>query len=93
MSASRKIASVGLRIRRGRSYHGLALNVEMDLEPFARINPCGYAGLQMTQLSELGGPASVREVSEALAPQLLRALGFERAGGAIRARPAPGCRT
>ncbi len=52
----RKIASVGLRIRRGRSYHGLALNVAMDLEPFARINPCGYAGLQMTQLSELGGP-------------------------------------
>jgi lipoyl(octanoyl) transferase len=72
----RKIASVGLRIRRGRSYHGLALNVAMDLEPFARINPCGYAGLQMTQLSELGGPASVREVSETLAPQLLRALGF-----------------
>ncbi|MBK7904472.1 MAG: lipoyl(octanoyl) transferase LipB [Proteobacteria bacterium] len=73
----RKIASIGLRIRRNRSYHGLALNVAMDLEPFARINPCGYAGLQMTQLSELGGPASVREVSEALAPQLLRALGFK----------------
>jgi lipoyl(octanoyl) transferase len=73
---ARKVASVGLRIRRGRSYHGLALNVAMDLEPFARINPCGYAGLQMTQLSELGGPANVREVSEALAPQLLRALGF-----------------
>jgi lipoyl(octanoyl) transferase len=73
----RKVASVGLRIRRGRSYHGLALNVAMDLEPFARINPCGYAGLQMTQLSELGGPAGVREVGEALAPQLLRALGFD----------------
>jgi lipoyl(octanoyl) transferase len=72
----RKLASVGLRIRRGRSYHGLALNVAMDLEPFARINPCGYAGLQMTQLSELGGPASVRAVGEALAPQLLHALGF-----------------
>jgi lipoyl(octanoyl) transferase len=72
----RKLASVGLRIRRGRSYHGLALNVAMDLEPFARINPCGYAGLQMTQLGDLGGPASVREAGEALAPQLLRALGF-----------------
>jgi len=72
----RKLASVGLRIRRGRCYHGLALNVAMDLEPFARINPCGYAGLQMTQLSELGGPASVRAVGEALAPQLLHALGF-----------------
>ena len=57
----RKIASIGLRIRRGRSYHGLALNVAMDLEPFARINPCGYAGLQMTQVSELGGPSSVRD--------------------------------
>lgn len=75
----RKIASVGLRIRRGRSYHGLALNVAMDLEPFARINPCGYAGLQMTQVSGLGGPSSVREVGETMAPQLLRSLGFERA--------------
>lgn len=74
----RKIASVGLRIRRGRSYHGLALNVAMDLEPFARINPCGYAGLQMTQVSELGGPSAVRTVGEALAPHLLHALGYER---------------
>ena len=77
--ASRKIASVGLRIRRGRSYHGLALNVAMDLEPFARINPCGYAGLQMTQVSDLGGPSSVRAVAEALAPRLLHSLGFEQA--------------
>jgi lipoyl(octanoyl) transferase len=78
----RKIASVGLRIRRNRSYHGVALNVAMDLEPFARINPCGYAGLQMTQVSELGGPSSVRTVGEALAPHLLRSLGFERAASA-----------
>jgi len=77
--ASRKIASVGLRIRRGRSYHGLALNVAMDLEPFARINPCGYAGLQMTQVSDLGGPSSVRAVGEALAPHLLHSLGFGQA--------------
>ena len=75
----RKIASVGLRIRRGRSYHGLALNVAMDLEPFARINPCGYAGLEMTQVSGLGGPSSVRDVGETMAPHLLRSLGFERA--------------
>ena len=47
----RKIASLGLRIRKGCSYHGFALNVDMDLEPFSRINPCGYAGLQMTQVS------------------------------------------
>jgi lipoyl(octanoyl) transferase len=59
----RKLASVGLRIRRGGSYHGLALNVRMDLAPFARINPCGYAGLQMTQLSELGGPGDVAAVA------------------------------
>ncbi|MGA3158658.1 MAG: lipoyl(octanoyl) transferase LipB [Steroidobacteraceae bacterium] len=56
----RKLASVGLRIRRGGSYHGLALNVDMDLAPFGRINPCGYAGLQMTQLSMLGVPREVR---------------------------------
>ena len=71
----RKVASIGLRIRRGRSYHGLALNVAMDLEPFRRINPCGYAGLEMTQVGALGGPADVRAVAEALAPHLLEALG------------------
>jgi lipoyl(octanoyl) transferase len=72
----RKIASVGLRIRRGCSYHGLALNVAMDLEPFRRINPCGYAGLEMTQLSELGGPNDLGVVADALAPRLLAALGL-----------------
>jgi len=71
---NQKLASIGLRIRRGRSYHGLALNVAADLEPFARINPCGYAGLQMTQTSALGGPGDVREVAAALAPHLLREL-------------------
>ena len=65
----RKIASVGLRIRRGASYHGLAFNVNMELEPFQRINPCGYAGLQMTQLAELGLPnATVEETGRAFAP-------------------------
>ncbi|MFO1392994.1 MAG: lipoyl(octanoyl) transferase LipB [Steroidobacteraceae bacterium] len=70
----RKIASVGLRIRHARSYHGLALNVAMDLAPFRRINPCGYAGLEMTQVSELGGPADLKVVAAALAPRLLEAL-------------------
>jgi lipoic acid synthetase len=71
----RKIASVGLRIRRGASYHGLAFNVNMDLEPFQRINPCGYAGLQMTQLADLGHTgASVESVGEAFAPFLTGAL-------------------
>ena len=73
--AGRKLASIGLRIRKGCSYHGLALNVAMDLEPFRRINPCGYAGLEMTQVSELGGPADLRAVADALAPRLLESLG------------------
>jgi len=72
----RKIASVGLRIRRGCSYHGLALNVAMDLEPFRRINPCGYAGLEMTQVGDLGGPADLGEVADVLAPRLLTELGL-----------------
>jgi lipoyl(octanoyl) transferase len=63
-----KLASVGLRIRRGGSYHGLAFNINMDLEPFRRINPCGYAGLAMTQLSELGGPDDVTQVASEFAP-------------------------
>jgi len=72
----RKLASVGVRVRRMGSYHGLALNVALDLEPFARINPCGYPGLAMTQLKDLGGPATVGECQEALEPLLLAALGF-----------------
>ncbi len=67
---TRKLGSIGLRVSRGCSYHGLSLNVAMDLEPFSRINPCGYAGLRMTQLSALGGPDQV----EAVAKDLERAL-------------------
>ena len=74
----RKLASIGLRIRRGRSYHGLSLNVAMDLEPFRRINPCGYAGLEMTQVGDLGGPADVESVAAALAPRLLESLGLRQ---------------
>ena len=73
----RKLASVGVRVRRGGSYHGLALNVALDLEPFSRINPCGYQGLEMTQLSALGGPASVAACAAALEPHLRRALRLE----------------
>jgi lipoyl(octanoyl) transferase len=79
--AGRKLASLGVRVRRGGSYHGLALNVALDLAPFRSINPCGYAGLEMTQLSELGGPRSVPECAAALEPHLLRALHL-RAGTA-----------
>jgi lipoyl(octanoyl) transferase len=74
--AGRKLASIGLRIRKGCSYHGLALNVAMDLEPFRRINPCGYAGLEMTQASDLGGPGDLRVMADALAPRLLESLGL-----------------
>lgn len=69
-----KLASVGLRIRRGGSYHGLALNVNMNLAPFQRINPCGYAGLEMTQLAALGGPADVEQMGREFAPLLLEQL-------------------
>jgi len=74
--AGAKIASLGLRIRNGRSFHGLALNVDMDLEPFRRINPCGYAGLAMTQLRDLAGPVDITEVAGRLGEQLIQRLGY-----------------
>lgn len=71
-----KIASLGLRIRRGCSFHGLALNVAMDLEPFKRINPCGYQGLRMTQLAdETDHATSVQQAGTALARILASRLG------------------
>ena len=57
--AGAKVASLGLRVKRGCSYHGLSLNVNMDLEPFTRINPCGLTGMEVVQVSDLGGPADV----------------------------------
>ncbi len=73
-----KIASLGLRIRRGASYHGVALNVDADLSPFARINPCGYAGMAMTRLADLvREPLSVEQVGMSLARSLARELGRE----------------
>ena len=71
-----KIASLGLRIRQGRSYHGLSLNVDMDLEPFTRINPCGYPGLRVTQLRDLGVPLTPAAAAEQLLPILGRQLGY-----------------
>jgi lipoyl(octanoyl) transferase len=69
-----KLASVGIRVRRGSSYHGIALNVRNDLEPFGRINPCGYAGLEMTRLADLCAVTEVRTAEEGLLPHLLRDL-------------------
>ena len=74
-----KIGSLGLRVRRGRSYHGLALNVAMDLEPFSRINPCGHQGQRMTQLRDLGGPGDVASVGDDLVVHLCRRLGYASA--------------
>ena len=73
----KKIASLGLRIRRGCSFHGLALNVDMDLQPFQRINPCGYAGMQMTQLREqTQQPIELSEVSVRLRDALVSHLKY-----------------
>ena len=79
----RKIASLGLRVRRGCSYHGLALNVDMDLEPFARINPCGLLGMQVTQLSDLAEVESVHQVRERLLTALSATYGLNLTVGAI----------
>jgi len=72
--AGDKLASVGLRIRRGSSFHGMALNVDVDLEPFSRINPCGYAELQMTDLKRLGVNLELEESSQKLLPHFLAHL-------------------
>jgi len=72
-----KIASLGLRIRNGRSFHGLALNVDMDLQPFQRINPCGYAGMAMTQLADqVAEPVDISDVSARLREQLVKHLDY-----------------
>lgn len=71
-----KIASLGLRIRRGCSFHGLALNVDLDLTPFTHINPCGYAGLAMTSTALLGGPRHVAEAEPLLLAELTRRLDY-----------------
>ena len=73
--AGAKIASLGLRVRRHCSYHGLALNVDLDLEPFSRINPCGYPGLAVTRLIDLGVALSLDRLAEELAARLAARLG------------------
>jgi len=72
--ADAKVAALGLRLRNGMSYHGLALNVDLDLEPFLRINPCGYAGLRVTRLADLGVALDCAAVLALFLPHLARAL-------------------
>jgi lipoyl(octanoyl) transferase len=72
----RKIASIGLKVRKGRCYHGLSLNVAMDLSPFAMINPCGYAGLEMTQLSDFGCDTSVERAGVEMVSALCGLLDY-----------------
>ena len=79
-----KIAALGIRVRHGRSFHGLAFNIDMDLEPFARINPCGYAGLRVTSMLDLGGPSGMDAVKPVLLGELARQFGL-----APHAAPAP----
>ncbi|EHA1125946.1 lipoyl(octanoyl) transferase LipB [Vibrio navarrensis] len=74
----KKICSLGLRIRKGCSFHGLALNVNMDLSPFLRINPCGYQGMEMVQVSELGGPNELATIEQQLIKELVNLLGYEQ---------------
>jgi len=71
-----KVAALGLRVRRGCSFHGLALDVNMDLEPFHRINPCGYKGLAVTQMVDLGGPSQLAAVEDVLVEEFCRQFGF-----------------
>ncbi len=73
----RKLAALGLRVRKGRSYHGLAVNVDGDLAPFAGINPCGYAGLPVTRLTDLGVTMNCQEFSASLLPELCALLDQE----------------
>lgn len=73
----RKICSIGLRIRKGCSFHGLALNVDMDLSPFKWINPCGYAGLEMVNCTQLSGPATIQQAGQQLVDHFCALLSID----------------
>ena len=83
----KKIASLGLRIRHGCSYHGLALNVDMDLNPFSLINPCGYAGLQITQLADFGQRPDIFSLGQRLAHRIVDQFGLSPASPAQPFQP------
>lgn len=82
--AGAKVAALGIRVRRGCTFHGLAFNVAMDLEPFRRINPCGYEGLRVTSVLDLGGPSSLDAVKPVLLDQLAAQFGL-----ALQTAPPP----
>ena len=71
-----KVAALGIRVRRGCAFHGLAFNIAMDLEPFGRINPCGYAGLEVVAMADLGGPDGLDAVKPALLAHLAAQFGL-----------------
>ncbi|MCF6301055.1 MAG: lipoyl(octanoyl) transferase LipB, partial [Proteobacteria bacterium] len=73
----KKIASLGLRIRKGCSFHGLAFNIDMDLEPFTRINPCGFSDLEVTQLAAFDKTASINQVKQQLIAAFCENLNFK----------------
>ena len=79
-----KIGALGIRVRRGCTFHGLAFNIAMDLSPFHRINPCGYAGLQVTSMLDLGGPSSLDAVKPVLLEKLAAQFGLQ-----LQAAPLP----
>ena len=78
-----KVAALGIRVRRGCAFHGLAFNIDMDLAPFSRINPCGYAGLEVVSMRDLGGPAGIDAVKPALLDHLAARLGLELRPAAV----------
>lgn len=80
--AGAKIAALGLRVKQGRTYHGLALNVAMDLTPFSRINPCGYTGMAVTQTRDVGISAPLSELRDRLLEHLRSVLGYNSASNA-----------
>ena len=79
-----KVAALGIRVRRGCTFHGLAFNIDMDLSPYHRINPCGYAGLQVTSMLDLGGPSSLDAVKPVLLETLAAQFGLQ-----LQAAPPP----
>lgn len=74
--AGAKIGALGIRVRHGRTFHGLAFNIDMDLSPWHRINPCGYQGLQVTTLADLGGPSGMEQVKPVLLEKLAEQFGL-----------------